>query len=597
MTALLWIVCLLPAADVAAPPSPANMTLEQLETAFGPNRLTVDPTGHTPPAGVPRDTVLRRWYGSAPRTLNGLLWTDANLYDSLIAYCTLDPAIKHPADPSQWAPGVADYASMSGDQTVTVRLLKGIHWQYPAVDRDDPKYAWLEPLFADGAPELTAWDFAFTFDLIHHPENTATYRTYMKGATCAVLDRYTFQVRWRDFNVYAFDLSVSYPQIFPEFLYSRDEEGNVLSKAEVGAYFNDHWHNSMVCGYGPYEFKSFDPNDQIVIERVDDFPTIRPAIERIEWKIIPDSEQVVLNMLDGKLDFTVLMPDQYRKWVEKPGDDSPFRGDDFETMPYEKMEYLYIGWNCRRAPLDDKRVRLALAHAFNRQAFLDNQFNGLGALVDSHVFYKHPHYHGDLAPIRFDLDVASRMLDDAGFGDEDGDGVRDKRVDDEKVVDLSFTIKVFQASNELQSVLAIYREDLLSIGVDIKVEVQPWAELFPQMKSGDFDAYTGLWGLGWALSFYNQFHSDSIDVAGNYVGFQSEESDELIHKYVYGGITDDDERREIALRVQEILHEEQPYLFFMRRNRISAFASWLDGVSFSPARPQLMSFSWHAAKD
>lgn len=575
--------------------SPDDLSLAEMEACFGPNALVEDPRGYTYPDGASFDTVLYRHYDATTDTvLNGLINTSANLSDSIVAHCLMDIGIRHRGDPNRWAPGIADYASVTDDRrVVTIRLRPGITWQFPVLDADDPRRDWLEALYAEGAPEVTAADYAFTLDAIQDPDVACAYASYYGSARIRVLDRYTFQVVWDEFYVYALEMIIGFPQLLPEFLYSRDERGRPVAREELGAAIRAHWHNTRLLGYGPYEFVASVPNEEIVIRRKEGFAPMRPAVKEIHW-VAAGPEAAPQRMVDGQLDFQVFMPDTFRKWVTEGGADSPFNDGTFTVQPYEKLEYFYLGWNCRRPPFDDARVRRAMSTAFHREAFLRNQWGGAGELVDTHVLVGHPHRKNDLAPIRFSLDDASAMLDDAGWGDENGDGVRDKRIGGERV-DLSFEMSCFQptVSAEMFSVMEVYREDLRSIGVEMKLEPMPYPDLMASLSKFEFEAYTGVWGLGWNVDFTNMFHSDGVRNGRNYVGYQNAEVDELSERYVRGGVVDDAERKRMAYRIQDILREEQPYTFFMRRTRYASFPSDILGVEFAPVRPQLLTFPWY----
>lgn len=574
---------------------PDGMSLAELEQAFGENRLQPDPAGLGPPPGVEDDAVLHRWYGSAPGMLNGLLNNDGNLQDSLLCYLTLGAGVRHRDSPSRFAPGVADYASLSEDgRSVLVRLRRGIRWQLPVFDRDDPKYAWIGELFRDGAPELTARDFAFTHDLIMDEDTDAAWiRGAMEGSSVEVVSRYAFRVHWDRLYIYAFNDSVSWPQVLPEFLYSRDESGGKIARDALPEAFSSHWYNSRMCGYGPYEFVRFDPGIEIVIRRKEDFPVFRPAIRQIHWQITSDAEITALRMLDGALDHIALEPAQYRKYLQNANPGEGFRDERFSVQPYDKMELFFLGWNGRRPPFDDSRVRRAMGLAFNRTAILRDVFHGMGGLSDSHVFHRHPYFNADIEGLPFDLDSASRLLDEAGWGDANGDGVRDKRVrsDDgeEARVDLDFSIITFAGSEGFKSILAIYREDLLKIGVRMRSEPLPWPQMQQRVyKDRDFDSFTGNLALGWDVDLYEAYHSDG---SSNYGGYSNLEVDRLLEAF-RGTLSDETRRRQI-FRVQEILHDEQRRTYFMRRIRMSVYASNLKNVHYAIARPQLRSFGWY----
>jgi ABC-type oligopeptide transport system substrate-binding subunit len=101
-------------------------------------------------------------------------------------------------------------------------------------------------------------------------------------------------------------------------------------------------------------------------------------MREIRWQILSDAEQAVLRLKGGQLDFTNLMPQQYHRYVEEAAEGSDFRGGRFTTKPYSPLRYFYIGWNERRPPLDDARVRRALSMAANREEMLKTCFFGLG---------------------------------------------------------------------------------------------------------------------------------------------------------------------------------------------------------------------------
>jgi hypothetical protein len=169
-------------------------TVAHLEATYGKNLLETDPIGNAPPANAKDTDVFLRWYGDSPKLLNANVRGDGNLADALLSYCLLDFAQRHVQDPSKFAPGVADYAAVSPDQrSLVVHLMPGIRWQFPAVDRADPKYRWLVDLYASAPPELTADDVVFTVTTILTPGvGGGGQRSIFDGVTVEALDRYTY---------------------------------------------------------------------------------------------------------------------------------------------------------------------------------------------------------------------------------------------------------------------------------------------------------------------------------------------------------------------------------------------------------------------
>lgn len=570
--------------------------LAKLVATYGPNLLEPNSNAMGPGKDAPQIDVVNRWYGDPPFGLNGLTCNDANVIDSLCEYVTSNFAVRYGDDYSKWAPAIADYANWSADKkTVTVHLRDDIRWQRPAIDPKDEAHRWLLEIYDREKPRLTAHDVVFTHALIMDPGlGVGGLRGAYEGSACRALDDHTFQLTFEDPNPYTLGLCLAWQSILPRFIYSRDESGKEIPKEELGARVRDHWFNLQMCGYGPYEFTRYEPDEVIVVRRMDDFPVRHPAVAEIRWHIIRDAEQVVNRMKASELDFITLGPQQYQREVVDAKANSDFKNGRFRTLPYTKSEYFYFGWNERKPLFADKRVRRALAHAVNRKAFVDRAYFGFGDLVDNHMCREHPFHDPANTPIEFDLEEASRLLDEAGFLDSDDDGRRDKMIDGKKV-DFTFELVTFAGSPESDTLGAIFKEDLKKIGVDLKVSPLAWSPDYRErvFNKRDFDAYFGIWSTAYDVDFRYQFHSSGITDGSNYVGYVNPEMDRLSEEFMR--VFDEGKRKDIAHRIQALIREDQPYCFLMRRERFVAYAGWLDNVVFSPFRPQLLSFNWTRA--
>jgi peptide/nickel transport system substrate-binding protein len=599
---LAWARCsahffngLLELADVASK-SPSEMGMAELEAAFGPNLLIADEVGYGPPEGAGEIEVLRRWFGAAVPSLNTWTHPNANTSDALSLYVMLPLAMRHLDALDRFGPGAADYASWSANRKeIVVRLRRDLRWQFPAVDRDDPRYAWLAALFAAGAPSVTADDVAFTHAVVTHPDlRSQAFGNAVAGTAIEVLDRFTYKMTFEEPTIHAFVLALGFDQILPRWLYGRDESGAEIPAEALGKGVNEHWHNQKLCGYGPYHFVRMDPDREIVLERDPAFPVFTPAIGEIHWRILTNPDQVLLQLRSGELDHVTLSPQQYRQDYLEAKEGSGLRDPRFTLKPYRQSAYIYIGYNTRRPPFDDPRVRRAMGHAVNRESVLKVGFLGLGRLVDTHFMPEHPLRDPDLEPLRFDTDLASRLLDEAGWEDRDGNGVREKRIEG-KLVELKFKLSSFADSAELAVLHAVFKQDLLAIGVECDVLPLPERNAMEAIRTREFDAYVGLWGTAADVDLRQQFHSRNADAGGNYPGIVDSELDALTDGYITE--FDYEKRRAIAHRLQARIHELAPYTFLFQRDRMTACASWLDGLHYGTVRPQLVSFGWHRRKD
>ncbi len=576
--------------------NPCDLSLPELETRFGKNLLEPDPArpnGLGPPKGTKEVARLRRWFGGPPGGgLSGIINTDANVTDSLCEYVALALVTRHKNDPQKWAPAIIDYASWSDDKhTVTFRMKPGVHWQFPAVDAKDPKYQWIVDLFAvpKKRPELTTADLAFTFKVMTHPDAFSSgLRDAYAGAHFEVLDRYTARMTWDEPTIFTFVYSLNFQTILPEFLFSRDESGAIVPDALLGKAMNEHWYNSRLCGYGPYEFVRMDPGQSIVLRRMDDFPIFKPAVKEIEWQIC-GGEAATQRLLKGDLDCSTLSPLEYKTLYRDAKEKEGVRAERFATKPYTKAEYFYVGWNCRLPMFADKRVRHALAQAIDRKALVDSVYYGAAPLVEGPLYADHPFFDASLPPVKFDLEAASRELDAAGWKDSDNDGILDKKFGDTKV-DFRFTFSSFSNAPEADAFCALLKDDLKKIGIEVKIAVMPFKQLQESTRNHTAQAWYGIWGTSYELDF-GKFESQNAEEGSNYGGYSNPELDALSKAYEHA--FDLSQRKEIARKIQAILRDDPPYAFLIRRERLTVFPSRLGGVDYSPVRPQLLCLSWY----
>src|SRR5262249_51076118 len=190
-----------------------------------------------------------------------------------------------------------------------------------------------------------------------------------------------------------------------------------------GQDFNSHPAGRAPVGTGPYKFIRWDTGSQIVLERNESYWDKEkfPDIRRIVFKVIPSEVVAFQRLKKGDLDMMSLNPQQWVKQTNTPAFEQNFIKHEYYTPAYR-----YVGWNLRRPYFQDKRVRQALARLINRQAILKNLEYGLGKLTTGPFWIFGYEYDQTLPQIPFDPAGAKKLLDEAGWIDHDGDGIRDK---------------------------------------------------------------------------------------------------------------------------------------------------------------------------
>ena len=448
---------------------------------------------------------------------------------NLIPYLTSDSASHEIADmlyvaplrfsanlePEPWA--AESWTQEDEGRVLRFTLRKGIRWE-------------------DGE-ELTAEDVAFTYRLVIDPATASPYADdFLQIKEFRVLDRYTFEVRYDTF--FARAVSTWMNPILPRHLLEgKDIRSVSFARKPVGA--------------GPYRLKSWESGSRIVLEASPTYFMGRPHISEVVYRVIPDTATTFLETRAGRLDLMNLTPEQYLLQTSGPQWEK-----EFVKYRYLGSVYVFLGFNMQHPFFQDKRVRRAISCAINRDEIVKMVLMGQG--VPAFGPYKPGTwaYHPGLKPVTQDLARARALLAEAGFIDNDGDGILDR---DGKP--LAFTILTNQGNEQRILAATVIQYQLKAVGIDVRIRTVEWAAFIHEfVNKGRFDTVM----LGWTITqdpdIYAVWHSSQAHDGGlNFTRFVNTELDSLLVRA--RSTPDRQERTQLYLRIQELLDEEQPYCF------------------------------------
>jgi len=317
----------------------------------------------------------------------------------------------------------------------------------------------------------------------------------------------------------------------------------VVSPAAVEQYGEDFTRNPV--GTGPFRFVEWKTNDQIVIERFDDYWGEKAKLDRVVYRVIPEESARMLALDTGEVQMVMEpAPSQLDSYRDNP---------DFVIHEAPGVRVVYFGMMTSRAPLDDVRVRQAINYGFNRQSILDNVLEGVGYLPQAYIS---PPVFGfaDVSEyFAYDPERAAALLDEAGWTDSDGDGIRDKDGEPLSLVHYSSRGRYLKDAEVAEAFQAAMRE----LGIDVKLEILEWATLFEQLRQPNFPAE--FFTLGWSTATGDAdytlgpiFGSNSLPPEGwNSHEYQNREFDEIVA--AAGKSTDQEERAELYAQALDIL--------------------------------------------
>lgn len=428
------------------------------------------------------------------------------------------------------------------------------HLTYTFHLRDDVK-------FSDGVP-MTAHDVKFSFDKVMDPKVDAPYlRNYFVDITgCEVLDDYTVRFTCNK-PYYRHLVMIGGLYVLPRHIYG---EGD----------FNNHPNNRAPVGSGKYALESWETGQRITLVRNPHYWGSAekgwPYFEKIVYAIIPDDNTAFQVLSRGDLDFMSMPPDLFVRRANTPR----FR-EQFNRFAYYRPAYNYIGWNLRKPMFKDRETRLALAMLLDRELLRDEIYYGQAVIISGNFMPGTPEHNAALQPVLFDPDRARTLLAEAGWGDEDGNGILDR-----DGAPFHFDAATTNQNPLAEKVLTIFKEELARAGIDMTIRPMEWASLLERVDKREFDAILMGWSMPPDPDPYQVWHSSQVDAGSNYVGFVNGESDRVIEDARVS--FDRDTRIALYHRFQEILHEEQPYLFLLAPKVLAAGDKRLHGIRVYP---------------
>lgn len=410
----------------------------------------------------------------------------------------------------------------------------------------------------DGEP-FTSADVLYTYELMVDPQTPTAYaERYKQVEHASAPDPYTFKVRYTQPLAPAL---VSWAMgICPKHLL----EGEDIATSKLAR---------NPVGTGPFRFVKWDPGEQIVLERNEDYFEGAPYIKRIAYRIVPDTTTMFLELQSGGLDYMGLTPLQYARQTDTPA----FKRR-FNKYRYPAFVYTYLGYNLRKPMFQDKRVRQAIAYAIDKQEIVDGVLLGLGQPATGPYKPGSWPYNEDVQRYPYAPDKARALLDEVGWKDVDGNGVREK--DGHK---LAFTILTNQGNDQRIKAGEIIQRRLQEVGIDVKLRVIEWASFLKEfIQPGKFDATI----LGWTIPVdpdgYNIWHSSKTGARElNFIAYSNPEVDQLLEQG--RRVLSIEKRRPIYHRLQEILAQDQPYTFLYVPDSLPVVARRFHAIEEAPA--------------
>lgn len=313
--------------------------------------------------------------------------------------------------------------------------------------------------------------------------------------------------------------------------------------------------DNMPIGTGPFKFISRSVQENIILEKNEDYWGTPAFLDKVTFQIIENADALVMSLKSGAIDLCVhLTPGQVNEFSK---DFTVKEG----TMNLVQAVYL----NNAVKPLNDIRVRQALNYAIDIQAILDLTSDGRGTPVGSSMYPAFKKYYIPelVNAYPYDTDKAKALLTEAGYP---------------KGFDLTITVP----SNYTQHVetAQVVAEQLKAIGINVELQLVEWATWLDQVYQKreyeatvvGFDARTLTAG-----AMLNRWVSDS---SKNISNFESEEYDQLILSAENS--SDEEEQTNLYRKAETLLSDQAVNIYLQDLCDLVVMRKNLDGYTFYP---------------
>lgn len=562
--------------------------------ACGQASLPTEPTPAIVPTPTPeRETTLEIMYWQSPNTLNPHL--SGALRDQHASRLVLEPLLTFDAQ-DQPVPILAATVPTveNGDLDVNGRY---VIWRLRS-----------DVVWADGVP-FTAHDVQFTFDYIMNPTANRTPNSaalYANVETIDILDDHSLKITFRQPNSSAWQIPFAGPHgvILPRHIYSLDDGSLVENAYEPAATIN-----RLVLGTGPFQAVAYEPQETLFLgnEIIQTFrilyeanPNFReagkPYIDRVilhAGSTINEAAHQVLERGEAHYAWNLLLDTRRLKELETA--EHGYIVTNFGTR-VERLLLNRADWRVTIAGerahqesqnpfFSDPLVRQAIALAIDREAIV--ALYGPTGQPTANILVAPEQFVSTNTSFAYDPQQARRLLAQAGWLDQNGDGIREKD-------GLAFQI-VSQTANEplREASQQIIQRNLRDVGIDMEIKLLDpsnfgnsaatehlWhfyadmQQLFTGGNSPDPAGYLQRWLISSIPQQHNNWNG------GNIERWQSEAYEQLFSQMQ--GEIDPDRRQQQLIALNDMLIEDVVTIPLVHIAQPAAISNRLVGVSLTP---------------
>jgi len=319
----------------------------------------------------------------------------------------------------------------------------------------------------------------------------------------------------------------------------------------------------LLPGSGPYilEEKDIQKGNSVTLRRRKDYWAEKDRrnvgvnnVDEYQMNVVRDDNLALEKLKKGELDYFAIIA-RPQVWAEQLNDAKFQRGLLVKRAVYNyyPADLTYIGFNTRRKPWDDIRVRKAFALLLNREQMIDKLFYQQYKPVNSFfpaTIYENPNNPKNL----YNPQEALKLLAEAGWSTRDAQGRLTRNGQ-------PFLAEIMYSNKAHEQYLTVYQADLQRAGITANLRFVTFETSFKMNMQRQFDISVGAWGVGNIFPEPRpEYHSEGADRpnTNNITGFKNPKIDALCAKY--DAEFDPKERVKILQELDNVLTNEYHYV-------------------------------------
>lgn len=309
-------------------------------------------------------------------------------------------------------------------------------------------------------------------------------------------------------------------------------------------------------GTGPFKFVSWTPGTEIKLEKNADYWDTPANVDTVTFKVVPEGATRVADLQSGYTHIAgTIEPAQVANVNNSDG---------VSVLETPSSSLTYVGFNTKKAPFDNAKVRQAISMAIDRATLIEGIFNGYGIPAISPLSPGIFGYTDDITAMSYDLEKAKSLLAEAGYAD-------------------GFTTSIWTNDNPVRSQVAIVLQDTLKqLNITVDIEVMEFGAYLEKTAAGEQDMFI----LGWSnatndadYGLYALFHSSQHGEPGNRSFYSNPAVDQLLEQ---GRQEADSAAREaIYKEAMQLISDDSPMAFVLHPSILTGVSDKVSGFRVS----------------